>query len=111
MENNRINREDKFQVVITDENGNEVYDYEGQGVKNVENAIARAYAAMAGMETPAERKASEPVEENPSFFGYYANPDRGANDIENYAFTVKNLTTGTSARYRVNAGGHIHIID
>lgn len=31
-------------------------------------------------------------------------------DIEDYVYRIVNLTTGTSARYRVNAGGHLAIL-
>lgn len=31
-------------------------------------------------------------------------------NIEDYVFTVTNLTTGTSARYRINAGGNETIL-
>ena len=110
MSNNRISKEDKVKVEISDELEKDVYTYSGQGFKNVENVIAAAYAKFTGQPAPARRHADEPVEKDPSFFGYYANPDRGANDIENYVFTVTNETTGTSARYRVNAGGHVRIL-
>ena len=110
MENNRINSQDKFRVVINDENGQEVYTYNGQGVKNLENAVSVAYAAYMGAPAPAERPADESMEDHPSFYGYYANPDRGANKIENYTFIVTNLTNGTEGCYRVNAGGHLNIV-
>ena len=31
-------------------------------------------------------------------------------NIEDYVYVVKNLTTGTQARYRVNAGDHARLI-
>lgn len=32
------------------------------------------------------------------------------NPIEDYVWRVTNLSTGTSARYRVDAGGHLRIL-
>lgn len=58
---------------------------------------------MPGARTQALRK-------NPSFFHYYRNSDSGDNEIENYVFTVTNMTLHTSARYRINAGGHVRIL-
>lgn len=35
---------------------------------------------------------------------------RQENDIEDYVFEVKNLSTGSHARYRVNAGDNLRIL-
>lgn len=108
---NRIHVGDKVRVIISDEEGRIVYECEGTDFRNVEVAIATAYAKYMGKPLPHEFHAGKSLEEDPSFFHYYKNPDSGANDIENYSYEVNNLTKGTSARYRVNAGGHVHVID
>ena len=108
---NTIHANDNIKVSISDESGKTVFNFQGTGFHNNAEAIATAYAHMMGKDAEVIMHAGESLEDDPSFFHYYANPERGANDIENYSFTITNLSKDTSARYRVNAGGHVHIID
>ena len=110
MTPNRINRSDRVKVTVTDESRSDQFTYEGTGFHNVAQAIAAAYSRMTGVEMPENEGYDESLEQEPSFFHYYRNPDAGANDIENYTFTVFDETTGVTSRYRVNAGGHVHLI-
>ena len=68
------------------EEGKKVDTYEGSGFHTVEEAVRNAYEGS----------------------------DRTNNPIEDYVFRVSDLATGlghgTSARYRVNAGGNLKIL-
>ena len=112
MNNNRLNVTDEVKVEIAGTDGQNLYSITETGFHNVEQAIASAYAHFTGTEHGIVHPthASESLESQPSFFHYYRNPDSADNVIENFVFTVSNLTTGTSARYRVNAGGHVRIL-
>lgn len=55
--------------------------YQGSGYDNIEEAIRAAYEGV-----------------------------RSNANIEDYVFDVKNLTTGTSGRYRINAGGNVTLL-
>lgn len=117
MENNRIHPMDKVQVDIENEQGHPVLTYETKGFRNIESAILAAYDMLAGKtgdkpgeSKPVNQKASESLEAEPSFHHYYRNPEAGANRMEDYVYTVTDLTTGTTARYRINAGGHVRIL-
>ncbi len=81
METNRINPIDDVRVEI----------YEGQykvgaimrsGFHNVTEAVESAYESSRATHNP----------------------------IEDYVWRVTNLSTGTSARYRIDAGGHLRIL-
>lgn len=110
MQANVIHPTNLVDVKITNTSGHEIYHYTGQGFRNVEQAIATAYSGLKGEGNTYAGRADASLEENPSFFHYYRNPDSGNNEIENYVFTVANLTLHTSARYRVNAGGHVKLL-
>ena len=102
--------DDRVEVAIADPQGNTVYDFVGSGYHSIEQAIATAYGKFTGSEPHMPRHFNESLEANPSFFHYYKNPEAGDNVIENFVFTVSNLTEGTKSRYRVNAGGHAKLI-
>lgn len=110
MQSNIIHPDNLVNVKITDDNGHQLYDFTASGFRNVEQAIATAYSGLRGEGMSYGVRADQSIEENPSFFHYYANPDSPDNKIENYVFTVTNTTLHTSARYRVNAGGHVRIL-
>ena len=81
MENNRINLEDNIRVEIYDD-GHKVDTVDLTGLHNVSDAVDAAYR----------------------------NSKATFNPIEDYVWRVSNLTTDTSARYRVDAGGHLRIL-
>ena len=110
MKANRLHPQDNVEVKVEDADGKIIFMTSSRGFHNVEEAIAAAYARMTDTEARLNRRADESLEENPSFFHYYHNPDAGDNLIENYTFTVINQSQGTSARYRVNAGGHVRLL-
>lgn len=77
METNRLRPEDQVNVRAIDANGNVVADFTGTGYHDIAEAInATAPRLPAGT------------------------------TVRDYAFQVSDLTTGTSNRYFVNAGGH-----
>lgn len=78
---NRLHTADRVLVEIYLE-GKEVGSYEGTGFHNVEQAVQDAV-----------RRSGRAVE-----------------DIEDYVFRVTDLSDGTSARYRINAGGNLKLI-
>lgn len=55
--------------------------YQGSGYENIEEAIRAAFEGT-----------------------------DGNLNIEDYVFEVKDLTTGTSGRYRINAGGNVTLL-
>lgn len=77
---NHINPLDDVRVEIY-EDGKKVDTYQGSGFHTLDEAVTNAYEGS-----------------------------RQRNGIEDYIFTVENLSTGTSARYRIDAGGHLRII-
>lgn len=77
----RLHRQDKVKVEIYDDNADEIGVEEITNVTEVIDAIRDA-----------------------------ANQAHLPNDIRDYTFKVSNLTTGTVARYRVNAHHHLHLI-
>lgn len=79
--NNRLEISDNVRIEIFDEKGL-VDTCEGKGFHNVESAIDFAY--------------------NDS--------QKTADPIEDYVFRVTDMNTDTSARYRINAGGHVRIL-
>ena len=81
MANNRIHPIDEVMIEIFFE-GKKVDTYQGSGFHTVEEAVDNAYEGS----------------------------NRTPLDKEDYVFEVRNLTTGTEARYRVNAGEHVRII-
>lgn len=81
MTQNRIHPQDDIHVDLYDE-GKKIDAYQGSGYHSVEEAVTAAYEGSS----------------------------RNNLNIEDYVFRVTNLTTGTSARYRVNAGGHLRIL-
>lgn len=81
MKNNRIKPIDDVRVVL-EYNGKEKDAYQGSGFHTVEEVVEAAYDST----------------------------DKGHLDIEDYVFLVKNLSTGTEARYRVNAGGNVKVL-
>lgn len=80
--NNRLQPIDDVRVEITDINGKTVSAYQGSGYHTVEEAVMAAYEG---------------------------GPDNLL-DIRDYTFTVRNLSTGTVARYRMNAHDHLRIL-
>lgn len=62
--------------------GKEVGSYEGSGFHNVEQAVQDAVRRSG----------------------------RSVKNIEDYVFRVTDLSDGTSARYRINAGGNLKLI-
>lgn len=78
--NNRITPIDDIRVEIY-ENGRKVDAMQGAGFHTVEEAIRNAYEGS--------------LQENP---------------IEDYVFSVENLSTGSMARYRLTAGGELRIL-
>lgn len=81
MENNRINPIDDVRVEIY-EDARKVDAMQRSGFHNVAEAVEAAYEGSRATRNP----------------------------IEDYVWRVINLSTGTSARYRVNAGGHLAIL-
>ena len=81
METNRLQLDDRVKVEIYDE-GKLIAIYNGSGFHNVTAAILSAY-----------EKSDD--------------TDRSAED---YVFRVTDENTGTSARYRINAGGNVKIL-
>lgn len=81
MTQNRVHPQDDIHVDLYDE-GKKIDAYQGSGYHSVEEAVTAAYEGSS----------------------------RNSLNIEDYVFSVTNLTTGTSARYRVNAGGHLRIL-
>ncbi len=81
MENNRIRPIDDVRVEIY-ELGHKVGAIQRSGFHNVTEAIEAAYLGSR----------------------FDLNP------IEDYVWRVTNLSTGTSGRYRVNAGGNVKIL-
>lgn len=77
MTHNAIHPQDEIKIEMYLE-GRNVYTYQGTGFHNIEEVIDACYNAS-------------------------SLTDRSAED---YVFTVTNLTNGTSARYRINAGHH-----
>lgn len=81
METNRIHPIDDVLVEIYD-GAHRVGAIQRSGFHNVTEAVESAYRRSRATHDP----------------------------IEDYVWRVTNLTTSTSARYRVNAGGHLRII-
>ena len=84
MESDRLRPEDKVQVKAYEEDGELAAEGEATGFHTVREAIEATYESI----TDDENKA----------------------DIRDYVFEVSNITTGTSARYRVNAHGNVKLI-
>lgn len=81
MENNRIYPIDDVRVELWFD-GRMIDAYQSSGFHTVSVAVSAAYEST----------------------------DHANMNIEDYVFTVKNLATGTSARYRIDAGGHLRIL-
>ncbi len=81
METNRLQLDDRVKVEIYDE-GKLIATYSGTGFHNVTAAISAAYENSDDTDRPAE----------------------------DYVFRVTDENTGTSARYRINAGGNVKIL-
>ena len=81
METNRIHPIDDVMIEIYEE-GHRVGAIQRSGFNNVSEAVEAAYEGSRATHNP----------------------------IEDYVWKVTNLSTGTSARYRVNAGGHLRIL-
>lgn len=82
MPTNRLHPSDDVRVEIFDPDGKEIDAYQGSGYRNVSEAVSAAYEGS----------------------------DRTHLEIEDYVFRVTDLASDTSARYRVNAGGHVRLI-
>ena len=80
MTENRIRPIDDIRIELYDDNGM-VDAYQGSGYHTVDEAIRNAFDGV-----------------------------RSEMNIEDYVFKVISLTTGTSARYRINAGGNVKIL-
>lgn len=78
---NRIHTIDEVMVEIYFD-GKKVDTYQGSGFHTVDEAIRNAYEGS----------------------------DRTPLQIEDYVFTVTDLKSGVSERYRVNAGNHVKLI-
>lgn len=81
METNRINPIDDVRVQLNFD-GREKDAFQGSGFHSIEEAIRNAFDAT----------------------------DVGHLNIEDYVFVVTNMSTGTSGRYRINAGGHVTLL-
>lgn len=80
MEANRLRPADRVQVQISDDT-RRLGRFEGTGYHNIEEAVEAAYEA-------------EHIEE----------------PREDLVYTVTDMTTGTTERYRFNAHGHLRLI-
>lgn len=80
MKENRLHLTDSVKVVVA--LGSETYTYYGSGFGTLDKAIRAAHKA-----SPFARM-----------------------NIEDCVFTVDDITEGTSARYRVNAGDNVRIL-
>ena len=81
MIQNRIRPIDSVETLIFDE-GKKIDTYQGSGYHTSSEVINNAYDGS----------------------------DRTPKSIEDYVFEVRNLDTGTQARYRVDAGGETRLI-
>ena len=81
MTQNRIHPIDEVMIEIYEE-GKKVDTYQGSGFHTIDEAVRNAYEGS----------------------------DRTGNPIEDYVFRVTDLATGTSSRYRVNAGDNLKIL-
>lgn len=81
METNRIKNGERVKVLIYNEEEMMVFSTEFTDVNTVSEAVERAYADS-------------------------ALPD----DIRDFVFSVVDMSTGTEASYRVNAGGNVVLI-
>lgn len=81
MTDNRIRPADDVRVEL-DFGGQKLDAFQGSGFHTVDEAVHAAFHAS-------------------------RRPDL---NIQDYVYKVTNLTTGTSARYRLNAGGHLRIL-
>lgn len=79
---NRIKPIDDVRVEIIDDEGKKVDAYQGSGYHTVEEAVMAAYEGTADAHL----------------------------DARDYVYVVKNLTTGSEARYRFNAHDHLRIL-
>lgn len=82
MENNRLNPADDAKVEVYNPDGSIEGIHTGRGYRSVSEAIAGAFAYIDAPGNP-----------------------------EDYVFRVTNEATGTSQRYRVNAGGHVRLLE
>lgn len=81
MTHNTIHNADDVMVEIYLD-GHKIDTYQGSGYHNIAQAIENAYDGS----------------------------DRTNNPAEDYVYKITNLTNGTSARYRINAGRHAVIL-
>lgn len=84
MERDRLRPDDKVMVKVYEDTGELAAESEATGFHTVREAIEATYESI----TDDENKA----------------------DMRDYVFEVSDITTGTSARYRVNAHGNIKLI-
>lgn len=80
MSQNRLHPTDRVKVVVS--LGSETYIFHGSGFNTIDEAIRTAFDVS---------------------------PFSNVN-IEDCVFTVQNIDTATSARYRVNAGNNVRIL-
>lgn len=84
MESDRLRVGDKVLVKVYEDTGELAARSEGTGFHTVREAIDATYESMADGDDKADKR--------------------------DYVFEVSDLTTGTSARYRVNAHGNVRLI-
>lgn len=84
MESDRLRPDNKILVKVYEDTGELAAESKGTGFHTVLEAINATYDSM----TDDENKA----------------------DKDDYVFEVSNLTTGVSARYRINAHGNLKLI-
>lgn len=80
-ETNRIKPSDEVKLTVY-QNGRAVDSFEGTGFKELDELVTEVFE----------------------------NSNLDDRNREDYVFKVTNISTGTSARYRVNAGGHLKLI-
>lgn len=83
MQNNRVRHGDNVEVEIYDESGKLLGKTSSDNYDSLTDAIETAFTKLLTT----------------------------APNIEDYVYRVTNLTTGTSERYRVNAGGHVRLLE
>lgn len=82
METNRIKPGQKVDVQITAESGDQLFTFTCNNVHNVTEAINEAYDASGIQESKLD-----------------------------FTYTVTNLDTNISERYRINAGGNVKLLE
>ncbi|MBD5347354.1 MAG: hypothetical protein HDR92_09560 [Bacteroides sp.] len=79
---NHLSPSDSVKIEIFTPTGYCISTWQGSGFSNLGEAVTAAYEGSGSLNMPAE----------------------------DYVYTVTDLTRGTSARYRIDAGGHLRIL-